>query len=135
MRPHEVPASGRAWLPIIQPRGGERRAYWRGMDRSESTGTLTEDRQHAMPTLSGLYGQGPVHGYPERERRVGFQRLALSELRRHRRPRDRAPSSLGREHHRESEAALVECWFCRNRVVKEKNGSVATTSDSTSPRE
>lgn len=70
-------------------------------------GTSSGEKAYAMPTLSRLYDQRSIYGPSERERRNRFQRVALSELWRHHRPRHCAPSPVGNERSCEIEAALV----------------------------
>src|SRR5215831_17590190 len=47
------------------------------------TGHYQEEIRYAMSTLRRIYGQGLFFGRHERQRRDGFQWLALSELWRH----------------------------------------------------
>ena len=76
-------------------------------DLPEIVGTSLREQAHAMPMLSRLYGQRSFYGLSEREWRDGFQRVALSELWKHHRPRHCHLSPVGSERSCEIEAALV----------------------------
>lgn len=93
-------------------------------------GTSSGEKSYAMPTLSRLYDQRSIYGHSERQRRNRFQRVALSELWRHLRPRHCAPSPVGNERSCEIEAALVGSRTHAFRFVKkQKDCRVGSSND------